>query len=113
MKIISWNVRGLNAPSRNRLIKSQMDLIKCDIIMLQETKLSQGSADVLFSSWKRWNFVSHPASGASGGLALLWNNFNIDVQLITSAANWMLFLILSKVSKVKIWLFNVNVPSTI
>lgn len=48
MKIISWNVRGLNAPNKRHLIKSQMDLIKCDIFMLQETKLSKESADLVF-----------------------------------------------------------------
>lgn len=113
MKLISWNVRGLNAPNKRRLIKSQLDLIKCDLVMLQETKLSDVSANVLFSSWKNWNFLSCSFVGASGGLALLWNDYNIEIQLVSSTVHWMLFLVTSKVSKVKFWLFNIYAPSGI
>lgn len=113
MRIISWNVRGLNTPNKRRLIKSQMDLIKCDIFMLQEIKLSKEFADLVFSSWRRWNFLSSPACDASGGLALLWNNYNIEAQLVASATNWMLTLVIRKISKVKFWLFNIYAPSGI
>lgn len=113
MKLISWNVRGLSAPNKRRLIKSQLDLIKCDLVMLQETKLCDESASVLFTSWKKWNFLSCPSYSASGGLALLWNAYNIEVQLVSSAVHWMLFLVTSKVSKVKVWLFNIYAPSRI
>lgn len=71
MRIISWNARGLNAPNKRCLIKSQMDLVKCDIFMFQETKLSKESANLVFSSWRKWEFLSSLACGASGGLALL------------------------------------------
>lgn len=68
MRIISWNIRGLNAPKKRCLIKSQLDLMKCDVVMLQETKLSLSSVESLFSAWKIWKFCASPSLGVSGGL---------------------------------------------
>lgn len=81
--------------------------------MLHEMKLSKESADVLFSTWKKWNSLSCSSSGDSRGFAFLWNSYNVDVQLVSSAIHWMLFLVTSKISRVKIWLFNIYAPSRI
>lgn len=40
MKIISWNVRGVNAPDKWCLIKCQIDQSNIDILLLQETKMN-------------------------------------------------------------------------
>lgn len=90
-----------------------MDLMKCDIFLLQETKLSLSSVSSLFSSWKLWKFVSSPAIGASGGLALLWNDYMVELNLVACLVNWMLGLVKSRVSNVKFWIFNIYGPSSI
>lgn len=41
MKIVTWNIRGLNAPNKQRIIKRNLKIINADIILLQETKLNK------------------------------------------------------------------------
>lgn len=65
---------------------------------------------MIFSSWKRWKHVFISSTGASGGLALLWNSYNVDLQLVAFDTNWMLSFVKSKVSSVKFWLFNIYAP---
>jgi exonuclease III len=38
MKLISWNVCGLNAPSKHRMLKKRITQEKVEIVMIQETK---------------------------------------------------------------------------
>lgn len=110
MKFISWNVRGLKAPNKRHLINSQLDLVKWDIGLFQETKLSLQNLDLVFSSWKKWKFFSCLAAGASGGLALLWNDFVVDVKMVASEPNWMLSLVSHRASSFKVWVFNIYAP---
>ena len=39
LKMISWNVRGLNDPQKRLVVKNLLREWKCDIVCLQETKL--------------------------------------------------------------------------
>jgi exonuclease III len=38
MKIFSWNIRGLDAASKYRILMKNIDQEKTDITLLQETK---------------------------------------------------------------------------
>jgi len=38
MKLISWNMRGLNSPSKHRMLKNMIQLEKPAVVFLQETK---------------------------------------------------------------------------
>lgn len=38
MKLISWNIRGLNNPRKGRLLKNMLMQEKPSILFLQETK---------------------------------------------------------------------------
>ena len=73
MKIISWNVRGINASNKRQRVKQVIDSMQEDIILLQETKLSQSNFYKIVSKWKKWNSFHAQGMGASGGLAILWN----------------------------------------
>ena len=75
MKIISWNVRGLNASDKRQRIKQVIDSLRADIILLQETKLSQHNFDKIVAKWKKWKSYHIQGLGASGGIAVLWNPF--------------------------------------
>ena len=39
LKMISWNVRGLNDPQKHLVVRNLLRKWKCDIVYLQETKL--------------------------------------------------------------------------
>ena len=40
LKILSWNVRGLNDRRKRLIVKNLLRGWKCDVICLQETKLT-------------------------------------------------------------------------
>ena len=38
-KILSWNVRGANAPDKRKVIKNFLRSYRADLVCLQETKI--------------------------------------------------------------------------
>ena len=40
IKMISWNVRGLNDPQKRLVVKNFLREWKCDVVCLQETKIA-------------------------------------------------------------------------
>ena len=40
IKMISWNVRGLNDPRKRLVVKNLLREWKCDVVYLQETKIA-------------------------------------------------------------------------
>ena len=49
IKILSWNVRGVNDRNKRSLIKALIRSQKVDLVCLQETKMSQMSLGVVRS----------------------------------------------------------------
>ena len=65
MKIYSWNVNGIRAVVRKELFLSFIEKHQPDILCLQETKASQGQAEVELGSYEEyWN--SAEKKGYSG-----------------------------------------------
>ena len=74
MKILSWNISGLNGHSKQKLLRDLILVEKPDIMMLQETKCTTEDMDRLLPyCWKKRKEVSIVAMGTAGGLAILWN----------------------------------------
>jgi exonuclease III len=74
MKTISWNIRGLNGRSKQRILRECIKTENPDILLLQETKCSGREAESIFrSSWRDGEFLFQDSVGAAGGLAILWN----------------------------------------
>jgi hypothetical protein len=76
LRLLSWNVRGLNNPQKRESIKYWLRSWKCDVVCLQETKLDQVDLQMVRSLWGspfvEWEFL--PASGSAGGVLMLWDN---------------------------------------
>jgi len=80
MKLVSWNVRGLNSPGKSRLLKNMIKLEKPQICFLQETKCnSDRLGSILSKIWPGCRSVAVDATGASGGLAIAWNPQSISL----------------------------------
>jgi len=74
MKIISWNIQGLNGHSKQKMLRDLILAEKPDIMMLQETKCATEDMDRLLSYyWKKGKVTSTVTTGTTGGIAILWN----------------------------------------
>ena len=73
IKILSWNVRGVNNPEKRKVIKQFIRDQRVDLVCLQETKVQNMNLRMTrslgagrFSDW-----VSVDASGFAGGILLM------------------------------------------
>jgi exonuclease III len=74
MKIISWNIRGLNGHSKQRLLREIIIVEQPDIMLQQETNCATEEMDrVLSYYWKQGKYIYTDAMGSAGGLEILWN----------------------------------------
>lgn len=110
MKITTWNVRGLNAPSKKRILKQNLNKFESDIILLQETKLNKSEGINLGKKPSNWSCSMHEFVGASRGLGFIWNHRKISLDILTSKNNWISGLVNSVKSNIKYILFNVYGP---
>nr|XP_023884749.1 uncharacterized protein LOC111996948 [Quercus suber] len=75
LRLLSWNVRGLNNSRKREVCKNLLKEWRCDIVCLQETKLSLVNSVVLrslsgspFNDWAVLDAVQ-----SSGGVLLVWD----------------------------------------
>jgi len=81
MKIISWNIRGLNGRSKQKLLRDLIIEEAPDVVMLQETKCTSEDINRLLPYyWKQGGAVSTDATGTAGGLAILWNTSSVLME---------------------------------
>ena len=81
IKIISWNVRGVNAPEKRKVIKNFLRSYRADMVCLQETKVHDMSAELARSLGvgRSLNWKALDAEGSAGGILLLWDNSRINL----------------------------------
>jgi hypothetical protein len=75
LKLVSWNVRGLNDPKKREVLKNWLRKWKVDVMCLQETKLDKVDWQVMQSIWGNrfagWEALN--AKHTAGGVLLLWD----------------------------------------
>ena len=80
MRYISWNCRGLGSPQKVEAMKDLVRINKPEILLVQETKMEDGSAlhaGNLF--WKKGPGNAVSSRGASGGLATFWDSSKYEL----------------------------------
>jgi exonuclease III len=81
MKIITWNIRGLNGRSKQRTLRDCIRVENLDILLLQETKCAGEEAEVIFRRcWRGCDSLHTDSNGAAGGLAILWNPTTVIID---------------------------------
>ena len=85
IKILCWNVRGINDFEKRKLIKGVVRNQKPDLVCLLETKVKEMSLQMVKSVGvgRFLNWASVDARGAEGGLLLFWDNRvleNLEVE---------------------------------
>ena len=75
LKLLSWNVRGVNKSTKRKVIKSVIRKQKVDLFCIQETKIQDMTDRVVrslgtgrFLDWKALN-----ACGSVGGILICWS----------------------------------------
>ena len=73
LKIVSWNVRGLNDRDKHLRVRNLIQLWKADVVCLQETKLGEVDRSIIKSIWgcPHLDWLSLGSNGASGGILLI------------------------------------------
>jgi exonuclease III len=81
MKIVTWNIRGLNGRSKQRILRECIMAEKPDILLLQETKCRGAEAETIAQRiWRECSSITTDSTGASGGLAILWNPAHVNIS---------------------------------
>ena len=75
LRLLSWNVRGLNNPQKREVCKNLLKEWRRDVVCLQETKLASINSALVRSLWGSpfvdWAVLD--AIQTSGGVLLLWD----------------------------------------
>lgn len=110
MKITTWNVRGLSAPDKKRLVKRALRRIESNIVLFQETKLCMDKALSFLHSCTKWEGFFQEARGSAGGLGVLWNPHNIKVTDFQRSEYWLFGVVHSLKENMVFPLVNVYGP---
>ena len=75
LKIVSWNVRGVNNSSKRKIIKALLRSQRLDIFCLQETKMCSMSSGTVRSlgSGISLDLEALNAKGSIGGMLVVWD----------------------------------------
>ena len=75
LKLLSWNVRGLNNPHKRDTVKNLLKEWKCDVVCFHETKLDYTNSSVMKSFWGSLliDWVSLDVIHKTGGVLLNWD----------------------------------------
>ena len=85
VRVLSWNVRGLNDSAKRDSLRNLLRDWNCDLVCLQETKLEDIELCDVRSIWgsRHVGFSVLRARGATGGVIVLWNTNTL--HLISSS----------------------------
>ena len=75
LKLLSWNVRGLNNPQKRVIAKNLLAEWKCDVVCLQETKLDSINSTGVMNLWgsRFVVWVALDANHTTGGVLSIWD----------------------------------------
>ena len=80
IKLISWNVRGLNDPRKRLVVKNLMREWKCDVVCLQETKIASMNRQLVCSLWgcSYVDWAVLEVDRTAGGILIMWDKRVLD-----------------------------------
>ena len=75
LRILTWNIRGLNNPRKRKVLKNLLHDWKVDVVCLQESKLDVVDQRLIRSLWGNvyvgWEAL--PTMNTAGGIILMWD----------------------------------------
>ena len=81
LKLLSWNVRGLNALKKREVLKNWLRKWKVDVVCLREMKLDKVDWKVIQSIWgnRYASWVVLNAEHTAGRVSLLWDKCVLEL----------------------------------
>jgi exonuclease III len=74
MKIITWNIRGLNNPRKQRILKNRLRKEQPDLCFIQETKCTVDRMETINKKqWSKYKMLVVEGQQMAGGILTLWN----------------------------------------
>lgn len=75
MKFLSWNVRELNNPFKDAVIRNIIQSQSISVVVLTETKLQQVNCNKVASlcGYRNFQYLSSTPIYSRGGVLLLWD----------------------------------------
>lgn len=110
MKIIMWNVRGLNAPNKQHILKHCISDSKPDLMLIQEKKMNASEISLFEQKLGARQLKHSPAIGALGGLAIIWDYRTLSFTPLEIKKNWIGGDVVSYKNNLRFKLINVYGP---
>ncbi|XBH90172.1 hypothetical protein VPH35_081915 [Triticum aestivum] len=82
LKILFWNVHGLNCPARRSAVRSMIASVSPSVVCIQESKLADVSPSMVVEACGDafQDFFILPADGTRGGIILAWRCDEISLS---------------------------------
>lgn len=86
MKIVTWNIKGLNDLSKQREIRSLVKGLKLQVICIIDTRVKSGKVDRIKETiLLGWGFVSNYEFHHLGRIWVCWNIPEVKVGMISKS----------------------------
>ena len=102
VRMLSWNVKGLNSPVKRCRVFNHIKTLKADIIFLQETHLKNDDHKRLKNKWINQIYHSKFNSRARGVAILIKNNVQFTASEIKVDTNGR-YIIKNNLGMVLLW----------
>ena len=91
IKVLSWNIRGLNNEVAKRNLRDLVIESKSSIVCVQETKIAEWSQhhNPLQANKRNFEMVYQPSVGKSGGLVTFWDDSQVECIALAQCASWI------------------------
>lgn len=111
IRLISWNVKGANQPTKINKIISHLQVLKGDIVFLQETHLHSG--EIMRIKRSRFSQVYHSkfSARARGAAILIQNNIPFEAEEVLADLNGRYVIVSGTLCHIKVILASIYAPN--
>ena len=95
LRMVSWNVRGLNDVRKHLVVRNLLREWNCDVVCLQETKLASMDRQLICSLWicLYVDWVTLDANQTTSGVLMMWDRralekFEVLVGQFSVSVRW-------------------------
>ena len=112
MRIVSWNVRGLNGLEKRKEVKELVQEKVPFVLCIQETKLQLINDFLCTSIWGPTchDYSFSPSVGASRGLLTIWDTSEVEVWMSCRGDHFLMIHGRFITTNEEFYLFNVYAP---